>query len=140
NPSPRLRGEGAERSEVGERQWRVDQMTIADALHRPTAPPHTHRKAATSSREAEEFVPYPERKAAALARALSRTIAGEVRFSSGDRALYSTDGSNYRQVPIGVIVPKSVGHVVPTMALCREYGRPLLSRGGGSNLGGQWCI
>jgi len=73
-------------------------MTVTETLHRPAAAPRTRRKAATSDREAAEFVAYPERKAAALARALSRAIAGEVRFSAGDRALYSTDGSNYRQV------------------------------------------
>ena len=32
---------------------------------------------------------------------------GEVRFDTGSRALYATDGSNYRQVPIGVVVPKT---------------------------------
>ena len=114
-------------------------MTIADTIAHPAALRHIHRKAATTDRESAEFVDYPERKAAALARALSRAIAGEVRFSAGDRALYSTDGSNYRQVPIGVIVPKSVGDVVATMALCREYGAPFLSRGGGTSLAGQCC-
>jgi len=99
----------------------------------------TRRKAATTDREAAEFIDYPERKAATLARALSRRIAGEVRFSAGDRALYSTDGSNYRQVPIGVVVPKSVEDVVATIALCREHGAPFLSRGGGTSLAGQCC-
>src|SRR5947209_3145198 len=114
-------------------------MTIADAIAHPAALRHIHRKAATTDRESAEFVDYPERKAAALARALSRAIAGEVRFSAGDRALYSTDGSNYRQVPIGVVVPKSVDDVVATMALCREHGAPFLSRGGGTSLAGQCC-
>src|SRR5205085_7109258 len=114
-------------------------MTIADTIAHPAALRHIHRKAATTDRESAEFVAYPERKAAALARALSRAIAGEVRFSAGDRALYSTDGSNYRQVPIGIVVPKSVGDVVATMALCREYGAPFLSRGGGTSLAGQCC-
>src|SRR5207237_1069589 len=72
-------------------------------------------------------------------RALSPAIAGEVRFSAGDRALYSTDASNYRQVPIGVVVPKSIEDVIATMALCREHGAPLLSRGGGTSLAGQCC-
>src|SRR5205823_14303550 len=112
-------------------------MTIADALDQPTAPSRTHRKASSSEREAAEFVPYSERKAAALARALSRRIAGEVRFSAGDRSLYSTDASNYRQVPIGVVVPRSVKDVIATMALCRDHGAPFLSRGGGTSLAGQ---
>src|SRR5438552_13375617 len=114
-------------------------MTVTETLHRPATAHRTHRKAATSDREAAEFVPYSDRQAAALARALSRAIAGEVRFSPGDRALYSTDGSNYRQVPIGIVVPKSVEDVVATMALCREYGAPFLSRGGGTSVAGQCC-
>src|SRR5205814_479696 len=114
-------------------------MTVTETLHRPAAVRRIHHKAATTDRVAAEFVPYPERKAAALAQALSRAIAGEVRFSAGDRALYATDGSNYRQVPIGIVVPKSVGDVVATMALCREHGAPFLSRGGGTSLAGQCC-
>src|SRR5437763_2293757 len=111
-------------------------MTVTETLHRPAAAPRTRRKAATSDREAAEFAAYPERKAAALARALSRAIAGEVRFSAGDRALYATDGSNYRQVPIGIVVPKSGGDVIAPMALCREHGAPFLSPGGGTTLAG----
>src|SRR5438270_2964963 len=114
-------------------------MTLIESFAQSAVAPRIHHKAATTDREAAEFVAYPERKAAALVQALSRAIAGEVRFSAGDRALYSTDGSNYRQVPIGVVVPKSVGDVVATMALCREYGAPFLSRGGGTSLAGQCC-
>jgi hypothetical protein len=39
--------------------------------------------------------------ARSLERDLSETIEGEVRFDSGSRALYATDSSNDRQVPIG---------------------------------------
>ncbi|WP_343227603.1 FAD-linked oxidase C-terminal domain-containing protein [Rhodanobacter sp. 7MK24] len=66
-------------------------------------------------------------------------ISGEVRFDAGSRALYATDGSNYRQVPIGVVLPKSLEDVVTTVAACRKYGAPLLSRGGGTSLAGQCC-
>src|SRR5437763_6805175 len=114
-------------------------MTVTETLHRPAAAPRTRRKAATSDREAAEFAAYPERKAAALERALQREIAGEVRFSAGDRALYATDGSNYRQVPIGVVIPRSIADVIATMRLCREHGAPFLSRGGGTSLAGQCC-
>jgi hypothetical protein len=62
--------------------------------------------------------------AAALARQLRRKIKGEVRFTDGDRALYATDGSNYRQVPIGVIVPRDAEDVINTFALCRQFGAP----------------
>jgi hypothetical protein len=41
-------------------------MTVTETLHRRAAAPRTRRKAATSDREAAEFVAYPERKADAL--------------------------------------------------------------------------
>jgi FAD/FMN-containing dehydrogenase/Fe-S oxidoreductase len=77
--------------------------------------------------------------AKALARALAHEIDGEVRFDDGSRALYATDGSNYRQVPLGVVVPKSRDDIRATVALCRKFGAPLLSRGGGTSLAGQCC-
>jgi FAD/FMN-containing dehydrogenase/Fe-S oxidoreductase len=77
--------------------------------------------------------------AADLARELRKQLAGEVRFDSGSRALYSTDSSNYRQVPIGVVIPRSVDDVVATVATCRRYGAPILARGGGTSLAGQCC-
>ena len=43
--------------------------------------------------------------AAALEKILREAVTGEVRFDAGSRALYATDGSNYRQVPIGVVLP-----------------------------------
>src|SRR5579884_1882709 len=70
---------------------------------------------------------------------LRRTTNAEVRFDAGSRALYSTDGSNYRQVPIGVVVPRSVDDVVAAVAAARKYGAPVLSRGGGTSLAGQCC-
>src|SRR5579864_7126365 len=77
--------------------------------------------------------------AAALAEALRRAVQGEVRFDSSSRALYATDGSNYRQVPIGVVIPRDVDDVLVTISLCREFGAPLLCRGGGTSLAGQCC-
>ncbi|HEX5431996.1 MAG TPA: FAD-binding and (Fe-S)-binding domain-containing protein [Bryobacteraceae bacterium] len=74
-----------------------------------------------------------------LARELHANIEGEVRFDDGSRALYSTDGSNYRQVPIGVVVPKSIEDVIRAVALCRKFGAPVLARGGGTSLAGQCC-
>ncbi len=74
-----------------------------------------------------------------LAAELRKVVRGEVRFDASSRALYSTDASNYRQVPIGVVVPRSVDDVVATVAACRAFGAPLLSRGGGTSLAGQAC-
>ncbi|HEY1677235.1 MAG TPA: FAD-binding and (Fe-S)-binding domain-containing protein [Candidatus Sulfotelmatobacter sp.] len=77
--------------------------------------------------------------AVALEQALLQVVSGEVRFDAGSKALYATDGSNYRQVPIGVVIPRSKEDVIQTVALCRKFGAPLLSRGGGTSLAGQCC-
>ena len=77
--------------------------------------------------------------ARALAGELKKQLRGEVRFDDGSRGLYATDGSNYRQVPIGVVVPRDIDDVVHTVATAREFGAPLLSRGGGTSLAGQCC-
>ncbi|WP_214110439.1 FAD-binding and (Fe-S)-binding domain-containing protein [Acrocarpospora catenulata] len=74
-----------------------------------------------------------------LERALRNRVAGEVRFDTGSRAMYATDASNYRQVPIGVVAPLSVEDGAAAVAVCREHDVPLLSRGGGTSLAGQCC-
>src|SRR5689334_3568165 len=53
---------------------------------------------------------------------LRQTVRGEGRFSEGDRALYATDSSNYRQIPIGVVVPRDRADVIATVAACRKFG------------------
>ena len=77
--------------------------------------------------------------ATALAHELKGQIHGEVRFDNGSRALYAADASNYRQVPVGVVIPKDAEDVVKTVAACRKFGAPVLSRGGGTSLCGQCC-
>ena len=62
-----------------------------------------------------------------------------MRFDAGSRALYSTDASNYRQVPIGVVIPRTIDDVVAAIAVCRRHGAPVLARGGGTSLAGQCC-
>src|SRR5579864_6468247 len=77
--------------------------------------------------------------AAGLAEVLRSQVRGEVRFDDGSRALYATDGSNYRQVPIGVVIPHDVDDVLAAISVCREFGAPLLCRGAGTSLAGQCC-
>ena len=74
-----------------------------------------------------------------LARALTQTVRGEVRFDAGSRALYATDSSNYRQVPIGLVIPLDEADVAATIKACREVGAPILPRGAGTSLAGQCC-
>jgi FAD/FMN-containing dehydrogenase/Fe-S oxidoreductase len=70
---------------------------------------------------------------------LRRRIAGEVRFDAGSRAVYSADASNYRQIPVGVVLPRTVEDVIATVAACRAHGAPVLVRGGGTSQCGQ-CV
>ncbi len=77
--------------------------------------------------------------AARLADALRAAIRGEVRFDDGSRALYASDASNYRQVPIGVVVPHTTDDVVAAVDACRRHGAAVVSRGGGTSLCGQTC-
>ena len=70
---------------------------------------------------------------------LRAAVRGEVAFDGGTRAIYATDSSNYRQVPLGVVFPRDEADVLATLALAREHGAPIVSRGGGTSLAGQTC-
>ena len=74
-----------------------------------------------------------------LAALLRSGIKGDVRFDPASRALYATDASNYRLVPIGVVVPRDIDDIVKAVAVCRSVGAPILSRGAGTSLAGQCC-
>ncbi|MGW1749272.1 FAD-binding and (Fe-S)-binding domain-containing protein [Streptomyces sp. NPDC002092] len=74
---------------------------------------------------------------AGLEAALRERVDGEVRFDAGSRAAYSTDASNFRQTPIGVVVPRTPEAAAEAVAVAREYDAPVLSRGGGTSLAGQ---
>src|SRR6266850_2557280 len=78
-------------------------------------PPSSHAKPVDSFLQATE-----------LEKELKRAVRGEVRFDRGSRALYATDGSNYRQIPIGLVIPRDAEDVVAAVAACRKYGAPVL--------------
>lgn len=71
-----------------------------------------------------------------LAAKLAQHIAGEVRFDTPTRLIYSTDASNYQVMPAGVVLPKTNDDVIATVKLCAEHGVPVIPRGGGSSLCG----
>lgn len=75
----------------------------------------------------------------AVAADLRDNVDGEIRFDPGSRATYSTDASNYRQVPIGVVVPRTPEAAADAIDVCRRHDVPVLSRGGGTSLAGQCC-
>ena len=77
--------------------------------------------------------------ASALEAELRRSVRGEVHFDAGSRALYATDASNYRQMPIGLVLPRDEADVIAAVAACRKHGAPILSRGAGTSLAGQAC-
>lgn len=92
------------------------------------------------------FLPEPVRRPpdpihdidlSALAADLRDEVDGKVRFDAGSRAAYSTDASNYRQVPLGIVVPRTVEAAVAAVAVCRRHRAPLTSRGGGTSLAGE---
>ncbi|MFF2022851.1 FAD-binding and (Fe-S)-binding domain-containing protein [Streptomyces sp. NPDC058171] len=72
-----------------------------------------------------------------LRAALRAEVAGGVDFGTTARALTTMDASNYRRVPLGVVSPRDADDVVAALALCREYGVPLVARGGGTSIAGQ---
>jgi FAD/FMN-containing dehydrogenase/Fe-S oxidoreductase len=94
----------------------------------PTKPDMRYRVPPAGSQELD---------ARRLARELAAVVEGEVRFSPGSRALYAAGGSNYRMLPIGVVIPRTVDDVVAAVEVCRAHEAPILSRGGGTSLAGQ---
>jgi FAD/FMN-containing dehydrogenase/Fe-S oxidoreductase len=82
--------------------------------------------------EHERFAAHRELEARLL-----HTFRGEIRFDAGSRALYAVDASNYRQLPIGVVLPRDAEDVEAALAACREVGAAVLPRGAGTSLAGQ---
>ena len=74
-----------------------------------------------------------------LAELKQAVASGEVQFDPGTRAVYSTDASNYRQIPLGAVLPRNKDEVLQTFSICRKYGAPILMRGAGTSLAGQCC-
>ncbi|HLG84143.1 MAG TPA: FAD-binding and (Fe-S)-binding domain-containing protein [Bradyrhizobium sp.] len=72
-----------------------------------------------------------------LQQALTDALGPAVRFDAAHRAVYASDASNYRQVPIGVVVPESVDDFVKGVAICHDNRAPLLVRGAGTSMSGQ---
>jgi hypothetical protein len=83
---------------------------------------------AANGRIRTAYTATPGLDANALCDELAAVITGEVRFDNGTRALYSTDASNYRQVPIGVVIPRSKEDVIETVAICRRHNCPSARR------------
>jgi len=86
-----------------------------------------------------EWDRYSADAAGALQADLERALGGAVDFGAQAKALYATDASNYRQVPIGLVYPRSRDEIVEAVRICREHEAPIVARGGGTSLAGQGC-
>jgi len=73
----------------------------------------------------------------ALKNRLARELTGEVFFDSFNRGRYATDASFYQIMPAGVVVPKTVDEALRALAICRDQGRIVTPRGGGTSQCGQ---
>ena len=112
---------------------RVDHRIVTEPSLR------TSVKKAPNGRIADAFATAGAGSFRSLADTLAARLEGEVRFDDGSRALYATDASNYRQLPIGVVVPRNTDDVLTTLELCRQHNAPIVPRGGGTSLAGQGC-
>ena len=68
---------------------------------------------------------------------LAREITGDVFFDSFNRGRYAADASFYQIMPAGVVVPKTVDEALLALAICRDTGRIVTPRGGGTSQCGQ---
>ncbi|MEO9322940.1 FAD-binding and (Fe-S)-binding domain-containing protein [Nocardioides sp. C4-1] len=65
-----------------------------------------------------------------------RAAGLEVRDDAGTRGMYSSDASLYRIPPLAVVRPRHVDEVAAALAVARETGVPLTSRGAGTSVAG----
>jgi FAD/FMN-containing dehydrogenase/Fe-S oxidoreductase len=74
--------------------------------------------------------------AASLASVLGRAGVHDVAADDTTRALYTSDASLYRVLPLVVVRPHDDAEVEAVLTVCRGEGVPLTSRGGGTSIAG----
>jgi len=82
------------------------------------------REYSPTGRVSADYLFFPDERARSLGEELRRTLACPVDFQAHTRALYAADASNYRQVPIGVVIPRNIADVVEAMDICRRHDVP----------------
>ena len=80
--------------------------------------------------------PDPTAATEALRRDLEGAVRGTVAFDPGTRALYTSDASNYRVVPLGVVLPATIEDCVAAVRVCADHEVPVTPRGGGTSIAG----
>src|ERR1700761_3210015 len=73
----------------------------------------------------------------ALEDQLRRELTGEVYFDRFNRGRYATDASFYQIMPAGVVIPRTIDEALRALAICRDEGRMVTPRGGGTSQCGQ---
>lgn len=68
---------------------------------------------------------------------LAAQTTAEIRFDAATRAVYASEASNYRQLPIGIVIPRTIDDLVKAVALCEDADLPILPRGAGTSMCGQ---
>lgn len=74
-----------------------------------------------------------------LERALGAEVNGDTLFDDATRAVYSTDASNYRHVPAGVVLPRTAEAAAAAVRVADAHGVPVVSRGAGTSVAGNAC-
>nr|WP_232451775.1 FAD-binding and (Fe-S)-binding domain-containing protein [Burkholderia ubonensis] len=72
-----------------------------------------------------------------LRKRLEAETTAELRFDQVTRAIYASEASNYRQVPLGVVIPRTMADLEATVRACGELGVAMVPRGAGTSMSGQ---
>ncbi len=68
---------------------------------------------------------------------LQKSIQGEIHLDELHRRIYATDASSYRELPLGVALPKDEKDVVELVRFANDFKTPLIPRTAGTSLAGQ---
>jgi FAD/FMN-containing dehydrogenase len=63
---------------------------------------------------------------------LKSTLEGDLFIDNVQRVLYSTDASQYKEMPLAVTKPKSAADIKKIISFTRENNTSLIPRGGGT--------
>lgn len=68
---------------------------------------------------------------------LQAELGQSVQFNKAHQAVYASDASNYRQVPIGAVIPRDLAEFITGINICARHQAPILMRGAGTSMSGQ---
>ncbi|MGA1341074.1 MAG: FAD-binding oxidoreductase, partial [Flavobacteriaceae bacterium] len=75
----------------------------------------------------------------ALFSQLQEQLEGKIQWDQGTRAMYATDGSVYRKLPLGVAFPKDIEDLKKIVTWAQTHQISLIPRTAGTSLAGQ-CV